>query len=70
MKKLKVLVEVVEDDNLVWIIELGKVVLRDEMNLEVDFEYKKKLGEYVEEFICKEIDSKLKVGLYIMEVLS
>ena len=69
-KKLKALAEVAEDDNLARIIELGKAALRDEMNSEADFEYKKKLGEYVEELIRKEIDSKLKAGSHIMEVLS
>lgn len=69
-KKLKVLAEVAEDDNFARIIELGKSALRDEMNLEVDFEYKKRLGEYVEELIRKELENKLKVGLHTLGVVN
>lgn len=69
-KKLKALAEAAEDDNFARIIELGKAALREEMNSKNDFEYKKKLGEYVEELIRKEIDNKLKNGFHTLKVVS
>lgn len=69
-KKLKTLAEVAEDDNFARIIELGKAALREEMNSKADFDYKKKLGEYVEELIHRELDNKLKNGSHKLEVVS
>lgn len=69
-KKLKALAEVAEDGNFIRIIELGKAALRDEMNVEADFEYKKKLGEYVEKIIYNELNDKLKACSHVLEVIS
>ena len=69
-KKLKALAEVAEDDNFIRIIELGKGALRDEMNVEADFEYKKKLGEYVEKLIYNELSDKLNACSHVLEVIS
>lgn len=68
--RLRALAEVAEDENLARIIELGKAALREEMNSETDFEYKKQLGEYVEELIRKELDEKLKDGGHTLDIVS
>ena len=62
--KLNQLAELAEDINLDEIIRLGKGALCERKNKEADFQYKKSLGQYVEDFLRKEIELRLsgKVG--------
>lgn len=57
--KLNQLAELAEDVDLDEIIRRGKQALRERKNKESDFEYKKKLGQYVEDFLQKEIEARL-----------
>lgn len=47
--------EIIEDENLITIWNLGKSIWQEKQNAEADFEKKKELGEYVEKYLRKEL---------------
>ena len=51
--------EIIEDENLITIWNLGKSIWQEKQNAEADFEKKKELGEYVEEYLRKELRDEL-----------
>lgn len=61
--KLNQLAELAEDVDLDEIIRCGKEALRNRKNKEADFEYKNQLGQYVEDFLQKEIETRLATSL-------
>ena len=52
--------EIINDENLIQIWELGKAAWREEENEQHDFNKKKELGNYVEEYLRKELKDILK----------
>ncbi len=56
---LNQLAELASDGNFDEIVRRGKEALNNEKNAEADFEYKKRLGEYVEYYIQKELEQQL-----------
>ena len=61
--KLNQLAELAEDVDLDEIIRCGKETIRERKNKEADFEYKKQLGQYVEDFLQNEIETQLASSL-------
>lgn len=53
------IVELSEDPDFEKILELGKQALIKERNNDVDFDYKKRLGNHVESLLRKELEDKL-----------
>lgn len=51
--------EIIEDENLITIWNLGKSIWQEKQNAEADFEKKKELGEYVETYLRKELRDEL-----------
>lgn len=51
--------EIIEDENLITIWNLGKSIWQEKQNAEADFEKKKELGEYVEKYLRKELRDEL-----------
>ena len=52
--------EIINDENLIQIWELGKAAWREKENEQHDFNKKKELGNYVEEYLRKELKDILK----------
>lgn len=57
--KLKTIAELAENEDFERIITLGKMALQAERESRSDFDYKMKLGKYVEDYLQKELQEKL-----------
>lgn len=58
-KKLNAIAELSKLDNFERIVELGKMAFDNEVQEKNDFEFKKQLGEYVEEFLLEQLKEVL-----------
>ena len=68
-QRLKEIAEIIEDENLLTILQLGRQALQQKQNSEIDFEQKKKLGKYVEDYLRQELyhdleNLELKIEVY------
>lgn len=66
--KLKAIAELSESDNLERIIELGKKAIELEIQDKNDFEFKKILGQYVEDFILEQLKETLESNTLTISV--
>lgn len=67
-ERLKKTAEIIENDNLVSIWELGKKAWLQEQNSKADIKKKKELGEYVEYYLRKELEAELQGAKLKVEV--
>lgn len=58
--------EIINDENMISIWDLGKAAWIEKLNKKNDFDKKKELGEYVEEYLRKELKDEL--SFYELEV--
>lgn len=66
--KLEALSDVLDDPNLVEIIRLGKEQIKQQLREDNEFNFKLKLGKYVEKFLREELSSSLgNIDIHIPE---
>ena len=63
--KLKMIANLSKREDLAELIELGDKALQDRQNKEEDEKYKKALGDYVEQYLLKQLDGELKNKVHV-----